>query len=238
MFPVHHSFLVIIALIFILCNRVDAESLNGDATGKIRLPPVESVGVVSIVDAIYHRKAVRSFTKKPASLNQVATLLWAGGGKTIDGVTGATRAYAAAGGLYPLEFYLVAHNVTKLEKGIYRYQWEDHTLVPIRAGAYIDQTAAATYSASFKNNAVAACIVITSITSRTTIKYGQRGARRYVPMAVGGAGQNIHLAAQALGIGTYIIGAFDDNKLSSILGIQAREEIPMYIMPIGVKTDR
>ena len=168
-----------------------------------------------------------------APLLVAAMLLWAGGGKNIDGTTGATRTYPAAGGLYPLELYLAAEHVQGLEKGIYRYLWQTHSLVRSGTGSGMDSLKAATYSSSFQNGYVPACIVMTAVYSQTTAKYGDRGAQRYVCMAVGGAGENVHLQAEALGLGTFIIGAFDDVKVQSVLVMNGTEDVPLYIMPIG-----
>ncbi|MBT9132530.1 MAG: hypothetical protein DDT33_01051 [Firmicutes bacterium] len=52
-------------------------------------------------------------------------------------------------------------------------------------------------------------------------------------MDVGGAGQNVHLQAEALDLGTVIIGAFRDEDVKEILGV--KNEVPLYIMPVGKK---
>jgi nitroreductase len=53
---------------------------------------------------------------------------------------------------------------------------------------------------------------------------------RYISMDVGGAGQNVHLQAEALDLGTVIVGAFRDASVQDILGT---ELTPLYIMPVG-----
>jgi len=53
-----------------------------------------------------------------------------------------------------------------------------------------------------------------------------------VHMEVGHAGQNIHLQAETLGLGTVVIGAFDDSGVQAALGLQDNET-PMYLMPVG-----
>ncbi len=50
-------------------------------------------------------------------------------------------------------------------------------------------------------------------------------------MDVGGAGQNLHLQAEALGLGTVIVGAFNDSAVKAALGGIDYE--PMYVMPVG-----
>jgi SagB-type dehydrogenase family enzyme len=56
-------------------------------------------------------------------------------------------------------------------------------------------------------------IVITGVYERTTGKYGQRGIR-YVHMEVGHAAQNVYLQAEALGLGSTFVGAFDDERVA------------------------
>jgi nitroreductase len=51
-------------------------------------------------------------------------------------------------------------------------------------------------------------------------------------MEVGHAGENIHLQAVALDLATVEVGAFRDEEVRQILGVE--EQIsPLYIMPVG-----
>jgi SagB-type dehydrogenase family enzyme len=163
-------------------------------------------------------------------LEEVGQLLWAAGGKTIDGITGATRAYPSAGGIYPLEIYLVAGNVVGLAQGIYRYEWKTHTLGFMKKGDFREELTRAAWGQRMVAHAPVS-IIFTAVYPRTTRRYGERGRIRYVPMDVGGAGQNVHLQAEALGLGTVIIGAFSDEAVKEILGV--KNEVPLYIMPVG-----
>lgn len=43
--------------------------------------------------------------------------------------------------------------------------------------------------------------------------YGKRGITRYSHIDIGHSAQNVYLQAEALGIGTVAIGAFNDKKL-------------------------
>jgi SagB-type dehydrogenase family enzyme len=78
-----------------------------------------------------------------------------------------------------------------------------------------------------------AVLVITGVYKRTMAKYGQRG-RRYVHMEVGHAAQNVYLQATALGLGTVMVGAFDDNEIQQVLTLPADHE-PLGLMPVGHK---
>jgi SagB-type dehydrogenase family enzyme len=78
---------------------------------------------------------------------------------------------------------------------------------------------------------VPAVFVITAVYARTRAKYGDR-ADRYVHMEAGHAAQNLLLQAVALDLGGVPIGAFNDDRLSEILGLPDHEA-PLYLIPIG-----
>ena len=65
-------------------------------------------------------------------------------------------------------------------------------------------------------------IFIAAVYSRVTVKYSGRG-ERYVHMEAGHAAQNICLQAVALGAGTVIIGAFDDDEVQRVMKIEKDE---------------
>ena len=76
-------------------------------------------------------------------------------------------------------------------------------------------------------------LVITAEYDRIDIKYGTRGVR-YAMIEAGHVGQNIFLQAEALGLGTGIVGAFDDKNVTRVMGIPRAHE-PLLIMPVGYK---
>jgi len=67
--------------------------------------------------------------------------------------------------------------------------------------------------------------------SRTTQRYGQRGIR-YVYMEAGHAAQNVHLQAEALGLGSVAVGAFDDASVSKVLSLP-EQFAPVYMVTVG-----
>ena len=60
---------------------------------------------------------------------------------------------------------------------------------------------------------------------------GEKGVR-YAHMEVGHVGQNIYLQAEALGLGTVVIGAFRDLAVSKSLRLPEKHR-PLYVMPVG-----
>jgi len=198
--------------------------------GTITLPEPRYSGAVSVEEVIFRRRCIRSYKGEPLTLQEVSQLLWAAGGKTVDGITGATRAYPSAGGLYPLEVYLVAGEVEGLAAGVYRYRWRDHTLRLVKEEDLRRELMKSALNQGAIGDAPVS-VVFTAIYARTTGKYGERGAVRYVHMDMGAAVQTLFLQAEALGLGAVVMGAFEDEAVKGVLGVE--DEEPLAIMPVG-----
>ena len=186
---------------------------------------------MELQQAITERRSTRSFTNEPLAIAAVARLLAA-----AQGVTGAVayqRAIPSAGGLHPLELYLVAGEVEGLAPGVYHYRFDQGQLELAAAG---DQRGALMAAALDQPvvGAAPACLVIAAAFERTTRKYGARG-ERYVHMEVGHAAQNLYLTATALQLGTVSVGAFDDAEVKHLLGIPWE---PLLLMPVGHPASR
>ena len=196
---------------------------------RIALPEAEFVGEMSVEEAINKRRSVREFSRDSLTLDDIAQLLWAAQGVTSER---GYRSAPSAGGLYPLELYVVAGNVDGLAPGVYRYRQTEHDLILVASGDHRRRLATAALNQSWVRRAPAV-LVIASVYKRTTGKYGQRG-RRYAHMEAGHAAQNIYLQATARGLGTVMVGAFDDSEVQRALGLPVDHE-PLGLMPVGHK---
>ena len=195
----------------------------------IDLPEPSFKGTVSVEEAIYKRRSYREFLPQALSLKEISQLLWATGGANVDAVTGPTRTYPSAGGIYPLEIYLVAGNVAQLPAGVYKYNWRTHQLIAIKKGDVRKELARACLGQIFISKAPAT-IVLAAVFEKTTVVYGERGYIRYIPMDAGHAAENLYLQATAMGLGTVAVGAFYDEEVKRVLEIK---EHPIYILPVG-----
>jgi SagB-type dehydrogenase family enzyme len=203
---------------------------NTGVHSTVILPPPELQGSISLEESIYARRSIRRFTNQPLNLREIGQLLWAAGGRTIDGLTGATRAYPSAGGIYPLNILLAAGNVTGLHPGLYRYNWKKHSLSLLKTGDIRPElTRAGGGQQSIASAPIA--IIISGDMERGVNRYGSRAETRYIPMDTGHAGQNISLQAQALGLGSVIVGAFNDEAVKAVIGLKG--ETPLCIIPVG-----
>ncbi len=192
----------------------------------IKLPAPSLTGTISVEAALQDRISSRRYGPEPLSLAQVSQLLWAAQGIVRSGTR---RTAPSAGALYPLEVYVVAAHIQGLEPGFYHYHPHDHGLEPMASGDLREQLAAAALGQGPLGRAPVS-LLLTAVYERTAKKYGNR-ARRYVHMEVGHVAQNIYLQAAGLGLGTVMIGAFDDDKVQRLLSLH--DEAPLAIMPVG-----
>ena len=193
------------------------------------LEPV-SKGVVSVEEAMANRRSIRLFTGEPLTLQEVGQLLWASQGITEP--RWGFKTAPSAGGIYPLEVYIVVAKgrVEDLPNGIYHYRPDHNSILPVTEGDFTGDLAVAALDQPWVSEANMS-IVITAVYERTTDKYGERGIR-YVHMESGHVGQNICLQAIALKLGVVTIGAFQDEQVQKVLGIPSNEK-PLYVIPVG-----
>lgn len=206
-----------------------APTANSTPAQNISLPAPRLTGDLPLEESLSQRRSVREYSPEPLSLEDVSQLLWAAQGITSDN---GLRTAPSAGALYPLEIFLAAGNVTGLAPGAYRYIPEGHQLAITRDTDIREALSQAAVGQASVRNA-AAVFVIAGVYSRTTQKYGDRG-RMYVHIEVGHSGQNICLQAMALNLGAVPVGAFDDNRVKELLGME-EDESPLYIIPVGHK---
>lgn len=200
-----------------------------DSSNTVVLPEVSLTGDVSLEQLLSQRRSIREYTKGSVSLNAVGQLLWA-----AQGITNARgfRTAPSAGGLYPLELYLVVGEVDHLSPGVYHYRPDGHQLQKVVADDQRRDLERAALSQDWVKEA-AVVVVFTADYARTARKYGAR-ATRYVHIEVGHAAQNLFLQAEALNLATVPVGAFKDDAVARVLQIPEHLE-PLLLMPVGRK---
>jgi SagB-type dehydrogenase family enzyme len=197
-------------------------------TRMISLPEPLREGSASIEETLQKRRSVREYSQKPLTLQDISQLVWA-----AQGITDETRGFRtapSAGATFPLEVYVIITGIDEVPEGVYRYNYREHNLEKKITGDRRRDL----YEVSLRQPSIISApvvMVITGIPARTEQRYGER-ALRYVYMEAGHVGQNISLQGIALGIGTVVIGAFQDREVSRVLQL-AEGEHPLYIMPLG-----
>ncbi len=193
----------------------------------IRLPRPDTTGRDtagtdrSLEAVLAARRSAREFADRPLGEREIALLLWA-----AQGVTGSAgqRTAPSAGGLYPLEVYVVDAS------GVGHYRPANHVLEH-RAGTGLRAALAHVALDQAHVRDAPVVLVIAAVSARSEAKYGDRG-ERYAILEAGHAAQNVLLQATALGLGAVPVGAFDDAAVQRVLDLPA-DHAPLELIPVG-----
>lgn len=183
------------------------------------------------------RHSVRHYdTRSSLSLDELSYLLWLTQGvKKVSEKTGMSlRTVPSAGARHPFETYLAVNRVKGLEVGMYHFIAHKHALELFQLGEEIITNL---NEASLNQNQVitsAATFIWTVLPYRTSWRYGTRGYR-YLYLDAGHVCQNLYLAAESIGYGVCAIGAFSDEKMNALLGLDGRERFAIYLASCGKK---
>lgn len=187
----------------------------------LKLPEPDKSGSIALEQAIVSRRSYRNFMSKSLTLEQIGQLTWAAQGQ--DSQSG-FRTAPSAGATYPLDLFIV------IKDGVFLYLPAKHSLEQLDDRDLRTELASAALGQSFIATAPLT-LVLAAQFSRTTTHYGKRGIR-YVYMEAGHTAQNVHLQAEALGLGSVAVGAFDDASVSKTLTLPNYLE-PLYMVVVG-----
>jgi SagB-type dehydrogenase family enzyme len=184
-----------------------------------------------IIEALKLRRSIRSFSPNPLSLDDLSFLLWASTGVQRKEQGYEFRTVPSAGALYPIETYLIVNNVEDLEEALYHYNIEAHALEELKVGDFAEEIA---HAALEQKMLIKAPVVLiwTGVFERSKWKYAQR-AYRYVYLDAGHIAQNLALSAISIGLGSCQVGAFFDDEINQILGVDGVDESVLYLSVVG-----
>lgn len=185
------------------------------------LPPPQREGGAALTLALDGRRSCREFSEEPLAQEALGQCLWAAQGRNAHG----RRTAPSAGALYPLEVYVLT------QRGVERYDPANHRLSRHSQRDLRAALADAALGQMFL--AVApATIVLCAVFARVAARYGKPRGERYTLIEIGHAAQNVLLQAEALGLGSVPVGAFDDGEVQALLELPA-DHVPLYLLPIG-----
>ncbi len=187
-----------------------------------------------LYDILRKRRSIRDYKKDvPLSLKELSTILWASQGVTGEISGYSLRTAPSAGALYPIETYLVIRYVEGIPSGLYHFNVKEFLLELIEEGNFSHKITKASLNQFFMGEA---CVVLcwSAVFRRSMSKYGERGMR-YIFMDVGHICQNVLLVAEAMGLGACPVGAFLDEDMNRLFGLNKDEESIIYCVSIGIK---
>jgi SagB-type dehydrogenase family enzyme len=143
----------------------------------------------------------------------------------------AFRAAASAGGLYPIETYVVCGDLPGLAAGVYHFSPADFALRCLRQGDYRGALA----RAAGGDPMVAAAqgtLVFSAIFWRSAWKYRGR-SYRYCFWDNGTIVANLLAAAAATGLPARVLMGFVDVQVNQLLGLDGDREASTCLVPLG-----
>lgn len=204
--------------------------------GGISLPKATAMDGLRSLAA--KRCSSRSFSSREMPLELLAEILETAYGplrvvQFANGLEVEARAVPSAGGLFPLELYVLARNVSCLRDGLYHYNIRHHCLEPLRHDVTQGRISEFLLAQPFVDQANMV-IMIGAVFDRTLHKYGPRGYR-YVLLEAGHLAQTLCLLATERDLGSLCIGGFMDTKANNFAGLDGVNEAVVYMVGIGYR---
>ncbi|MHA3734512.1 SagB family peptide dehydrogenase [Pseudomonas sp. Eth.TT006] len=229
------------------CNEVlaskapDSERPVMPVEQRIKLPAPAVLTDSSLGNALLQRKTCRAFTGEAITLETVATLLYLSIGylderdpdrdACVAKGLGARRSSPSGGGLNACEGFVLAQNISGLEPGIYAYHPAEHALSLV--GPLPEPELGHLLAGQHFINNLPLGLFITARFDRLWWKYQHSRAYRMAFVEAGHLSQSFQLVATALGLNTWLTGAFGDRQVESLLGIEGSAEQPLFFVGCG-----
>jgi SagB-type dehydrogenase family enzyme len=182
-------------------------------------------------EAIARRRSVRAYGSRSLSLDELSRVLFLTSGISADRWGNARRTAPSSGALYPVEVYAVVHRVDGLDPGVYHYAYREHALELVRAGDHRQAVVEQGIGQEFLGQC-GMVLFLTQILQRMRPKYQDR-SYRYGLLEAGHIGENAYLAATSAGLGACGIGAFMDDQVNGMLGVDGVDEAALYMLAVG-----
>ncbi|HKR52606.1 MAG TPA: SagB/ThcOx family dehydrogenase [Pseudonocardiaceae bacterium] len=136
----------------------------------------------------------------------------------------------SAGGLQPVNIYVLVTRVTEVPRGLYYFHPYELTLQLIRDGDLSDAAGESLLQPEFCTAPV--LLVLTCSMDRVLWKYPLRHYRT-VHMDTGIVAQSLYLVATALGLNACAIAGFRDHELNNLLNIDGHREFATLVFAVG-----
>ncbi len=214
-------------------------------------PEALTIGAVPVLEAIRRRRSRREYTDQALSLEELSFLLWATQGIDTEATqafkdwlvskrhiaaaraTSILRTVPSAGARHPFETYILVYRVNGVQPGLYRYLPVEHKLLFEYSGQELDEKVAKAFMGWVRRSAVV--FIWATIPYRTEWRYSIV-SHKMIAQESGHVCQNLYLACESIGAGACAIGAYDQDKVDAILGVDGRDEFAVYVAPVGKVT--
>jgi len=183
-----------------------------------------------IMQIFDERVSRRKLGEGSISMSDLSFLLWACNGVRSMKAGRIFKTTPSAGSRHPFETFFYADKVDGLEPGLYRYIASRNSIVHISSEEGLKEGLVAGVKKQWFNCAVALFWVFNAY--RCEWRYTHH-SHKVSMLDVGHIAQNGYLAAEALGMGCCALGAYIQEDIDRLLGVDGDNEFCVYIEVIG-----
>ena len=203
---------------------------------QVRLPDAARLVAADLQDVLERRRSSRDFGRAPLPLSALAGLLHASYGirefaRAYDVREFPFRYAPSAGGLQPIDLYLVANHVERLAQGLYYHDPGEGALTLLDEGNLRRRMSRCALGSPWLAHAHAVLVLVCNL-ARVVWKYGDRGYR-FAHVDAGVLAQNIYLVGTALGLNTCAVAGYYDDAVHELVGIDGRDECAVLLFAVG-----
>ncbi len=189
-----------------------------------------AVGNVPFLELIGKRKSRRKYTPDFLTLEELSYLLWSTQG--IKSENKLFRTVPSGGARHSFETYLYIGRVGDVKPGLYRYLPLEHKLLFLAEDVNLaEKVAEACNNQEFVGTG-AVTFIWTTIPYRTEWRYDVL-SHKVIALDAGHLCQNLYLASESINCGACAIGAYNQEKIDRLIGVDGTDEFTIYISPVG-----
>ncbi|MCO2075355.1 dehydrogenase [Pseudomonas aeruginosa] len=219
-----------------------ARFTDNSTQGLVHLPPpaLDDMGI-ALNCTLLGRKTSRDFSGKGVSLADLSTLLYLSLGylkereadidELVPKTLRARRSSPSGGGMNACEGYVYAARVDDLEPGCYFYHADIHALRFLRP--LPEEPLGLLLAGQHFANRLPLGLFLTSRFDKLWWKYEHSRTYRMAYVEAGHISQTFQLVATALGMGTWLTGAFADEAVERLLELEGSAEQPLFFVASG-----
>jgi SagB-type dehydrogenase family enzyme len=195
----------------------------------------ESIKQKTLSEVIESRSSLREYAELPLSFEELSYLLWETCRVKSYRNNAVFRTIPTAGATNSMETYIYANNIEGLDKGIYLYVQNKHSLAMANNIDNLSDLVNDSLLGQLRSAPVV--FFFTALPERTEYKY-DFCAHKMIAMEAGHACQNLSLAAEIIDSGACAICAYDQKKVDKILLINGDTHFATYCATVGKKSNK
>ena len=216
--------------------------MRTDETTLLPLPSRSTHGTADLAG----RATCRNFNPKqqlPLDLfaQMLHTVYGAQGQSVVSGVPVLKKNSPSAGGLHPVEAYLLVQHVESVAPGLYHYRPDTHALEPLKALTPDEAREHASLFVARQPWFVDAHVqvILAARFQRNFWKYRNHAkAYRAVILDAGHLSQMQYLSATELGLGAFITAAINEGDIEDAFGLDPMQEGVLAVTGFGWRGER